>query len=95
MKKYKLEIAGVVAGLVLAGFVLTSMSAEPEEFDCDRQVVRILLEDAAAALSMGGEVADLVRSFPINNGTFIYSEVDAEEIELLRPYLFDSPHCSE
>lgn len=92
MKKYKLEIAGVVAGLVIAGFVMTPVPAEPV---CDRQVVRISLEDAAAALSMGGEIADLVRSFPINNGTFIYSEVGVEEIELLRPYLFDSPHCSE
>lgn len=73
-------------------FKSKSETVVPE--NCDTIVVRMQLEDAAAALSMGGDVAELVKTFDNNRGNFLYAPVSYEEAELLKPYLFDNPHCA-
>ena len=73
-------------------FKSKSETVVPE--NCETLVTRMILEDAAAAIGQGGEVAELVKSFNDYTESFLYAPVSYEEAELLKPYLFDSPHCA-
>lgn len=99
VKNQKAPIVTTFIAVVALSAMVTAFNANKPYADddinyCETLVIRMTLEDAAAAISQGGEVAELVKSFNDYTESFLYAPVSYDEAKLLKPYLFDSPHCA-